>query len=1103
MLKAQRHKQSGAGKVGKERKLKKILTVIIIGILCLSMFSIFSPKIKAPEVSIDTIIVQSDGLTYHSSVVLQAGVTYIIEAVGMYKDEPDPGSFTDAQYYTKDGWITNHMNDRSPYVGQPTGGLYLEGWSLNYKPWGSYNSEHKYEYIYTGNNEQVGFWIYDSWYPGGPPGQNGVYDNNSGYITVNIYLETLPVGYWKFDERSGNIAYDSSGNGNYGTIYGATWTTGRLGAALSFDGNGDYVEIPQSSVLDFRTSISIEAWVKVAGTTGDHQVIVAKWYPGGNTDGSYVLEFQPDGRTPQFVLRTTGRVDTVSSVLVSFGSWEHIAATYDGAVARIYVNGELAGSQYVTGEITVGNQLFIGAHLPAYGDQNWFSGVIDEVAIYNYARTQEEILNDYGVYDLALTDFSPVQVVYGASVLVADKPTKFRAIVHNTFPSQQSVRIRFIYNGGATADYLTTIQPNSVKSVFIPFGDSYILPSEGTITYSAQLDPNNSIPETNETNNYQEGSARVKTSSILKTLYVPYFDLSEIPIDWNTLNNMREASDLFLNATFPVGESKYASNAGPIYFPSLPSTNPITFRLALISYELTGLLLGYNQTVVVVPDDYQLDGNWLHHWLLDPPFGVPYGAAGWQPLPHTVVVENGYWKDVAHELGHIYGLPVGMKEEYPAYWEGRDSSGYWVKPSVDPSTGKYLNGEIIDGGCFMGGAIYKSYSYSAFRRVWVDNEDYEKLLSRLLLNSQDPELIYVSGIVFINDTVKIGPWMRLPSGVPDIPLNANGNYTLRFLDNTGSIIAQTGFNVTFEQFGQPSEFASFSLTVPYVQGSSQVQVVHDGSPIATKTVSQHPPTTQMISPNGGEVFVAGENVTINWNASDLDGDNMTFVVAYSADGGQNWVPLAADLNQTGYIWNNSYLHKGSSYLVKIIATDGVNTGEDVSNSTFTIKVHDVATTNVTSSKTVVGEGYNANVNATLVNVGDFTETFNVTAYANTTLIGKQEVTLGAGGNTTIAFNWDTTGLTKGNYTISGFADPVGLEFFTTDNTFKGGNMMITIQGDVNGDKIVNVLDLHALAKAYNVTSIDPPWRSELDINNDLIINTEDLRIIDAHYGQSW
>jgi len=69
------------------------------------------------------------------------------------------------------------------------------------------------------------------------------------------------TAYWKFDEGVGDVAYDSSGNGNHGTIYGASWTDGKFGKALFFDGD-DLVQVEDSNALDGFNEISIEAWVK-------------------------------------------------------------------------------------------------------------------------------------------------------------------------------------------------------------------------------------------------------------------------------------------------------------------------------------------------------------------------------------------------------------------------------------------------------------------------------------------------------------------------------------------------------------------------------------------------------------------------------------------------------------------------------------------------------------------------------------------------------------------------------------------------------------------------------------------------------------------------
>jgi len=65
-----------------------------------------------------------------------------------------------------------------------------------------------------------------------------------------------------FDEGSGGAVLDVSGRGNNGTIAGATWTAGRYGQALSFDGTNDMVTVADAAALDFTQAFTISAWVR-------------------------------------------------------------------------------------------------------------------------------------------------------------------------------------------------------------------------------------------------------------------------------------------------------------------------------------------------------------------------------------------------------------------------------------------------------------------------------------------------------------------------------------------------------------------------------------------------------------------------------------------------------------------------------------------------------------------------------------------------------------------------------------------------------------------------------------------------------------------------
>jgi len=156
--------------------------------------------------------------------------------------------------------------------------------------------------------------------------------------------------------------------------------------------------------------------------------------------------------------------------------------------------------------------------------------------------------------------------------------------------------------------------------------------------------------------------------------------------------------------------------------------------------------------------------------------------------------------------------------------------------------------------------------------------------------------------------------------------------------------------------------------------------------------------------------------------------------------------------------------------------------------------HEVAVTDVALSKTVVGQGYSVLINATVKNLGWFAENFNVTVYANATVIDTLvNVSLFSRNSATITFIWNTTGFTKGNYTITAYASPVPNETYTSDNTLIDG--WVIVVGDVNGDGTFNILDLKLVKLAYSGV-IECP-NADLDGNG--VMNILDLKIAKLAY----
>jgi len=235
----------------------------------------------------------------------------------------------------------------------------------------------------------------------------------------------------------------------------------------------------------------------------------------------------------------------------------------------------------------------------------------------------------------------------------------------------------------------------------------------------------------------------------------------------------------------------------------------------------------------------------------------------------------------------------------------------------------------------------------------------------------------------------------------------------------------------------------------------------------------------------------------------------------------DWWPMRGhDLNHTGYststapntnntIWNYTiWSVTGAQVYSSPAVVDG-----NVYVGSFDFKVYafgdirDVAVIAVTTSKTgcvpmpTVGQGFPANVTVTVENQGAYTETFNVTAFANSSAIGEQQVTLNPGENKTLKFIWDTTGFSYGDYTIKAVADTVPGETDTIDNTYIDGVVRVVIPGDINGDGIVDIYDAMLLALRFGVLIVDRKWNPNADINGNAIIDIYDAIILAGHFGK--
>ena len=233
----------------------------------------------------------------------------------------------------------------------------------------------------------------------------------SGKVAEAAVLDPHPglVGWWRFDEGSGTVAGDSSGNGNNGTISGATFVPGMYGNALSFPNNvADYVQIPNSASLQVTGDLTIACWVKI--TALSKQTLVYKYW-----GGEFAFYLQPNGGAT--FAQTSSEQYVISPGSVVPGVWAQIAVIRNATskVLTGYVNGVASLSySYSIAPTSSSRAVLIGVEDAAYFPLN---GIIDEVQIYNRALSPAEILTyfqnspDFSSYLLAKVPMGTTQVI--------------------------------------------------------------------------------------------------------------------------------------------------------------------------------------------------------------------------------------------------------------------------------------------------------------------------------------------------------------------------------------------------------------------------------------------------------------------------------------------------------------------------------------------------------------------------------------------------------------------------------------------------------------------------------------------------------------------
>lgn len=207
------------------------------------------------------------------------------------------------------------------------------------------------------------------------------------------------VGQWGFDEATGAVVYDGTGNNNNGTLINnptRATSTCKTGYCVSFNGSTQYASVTSTSAFDLVSSGSVVAWVKIdsAWTGTTYPNVVGKGANAGwDTPGWGMFVFHPiSDRRIGVGFRNGATTKVVSFSNTITDQWMHVAGIWDGSYIYVYQNGAQRASstqtispQITTSPITIGKD----------NGSQYFDGSVDDVRIYNRALSAKEIKQLY------------------------------------------------------------------------------------------------------------------------------------------------------------------------------------------------------------------------------------------------------------------------------------------------------------------------------------------------------------------------------------------------------------------------------------------------------------------------------------------------------------------------------------------------------------------------------------------------------------------------------------------------------------------------------------------------------------------------------------
>ncbi len=455
------------------------------------------------------------------------------------------------------------------------------------------------------------------------------------------------------------------------------------------------------------------------------------------------------------------------------------------------------------------------------------------------------------------------------------------------------------------------------------------------------INPDHSLPETDYENNSREITIDLKPPRRLTVRYHPVRLLLPTAHGTKKLSPDKEVyrtGGRILQQWFPLADGSlvYRRGIGLTYWASFDTAAaepPYAQTSALLKWidrqSAIPALLGSpaDQTVAWIPMPAVAGAFW--YGLSDPPWQNPPGVG------RTVLVRSysGAAYGLAHEIAHNLGARHPNRE--PSGCGARDPQTDW--PYADATIQEF--GYDLWSGDAKGTLVQAGrkdlMSYCDDSQKWMSPHTYRVVTNGLApaagrvghaqgvddqtLAQGTSELAVVSGTIHRERRAELDPLIRVAAANAPPSPPASGPYCVELASADGPRESRC-FDVDFvDHDGHAVDRETFLFVMPMPRGADHLRVSRAGSSLTERRASAHPPVARGLEPAAGDVWDGPR--TLRWQASDGDGDPLSYTIAYSQDG-SDWQTLTADLTTSELAVDTNELPGGNEARFRIWANDG-------------------------------------------------------------------------------------------------------------------------------------------------------------------------------------